>query len=907
MTDPLRILVVEDREDDATLAIEALKAKGFDPDWRRVESREQMVSALDEGAWDLVLSDYSLPGFDGREALDLVRQRDREVPFILVSGTIGEEIAADAMRGGANDFVLKDKLWRLIPVIERELRDSRLRRERRAAELALRESEARYRSYFELNLIGMVTSSPDGRCLEVNDRLCEMWGYSRSELLQMTWRDVTHPADLASDLESFHRLLSGDIDRYFLDKRFIRKDGQIIRTTIAVACVRREDRSIDRVVAFVQDITERRRSEERIRESESQLAAAQRIACTGSFELDLETSHMTWSEELFRIMGLPRGEPPSQRELMRFVAKEDRIAVLECYQQSLATGLQHEVEYRIDPAHASERIFSLRIVPQRNEAGGVARMVGTVQDVTDQRRAEADLRALKRDIQLLLDSTYEGIYACDLSGRFTLVNSAAATMLGYAPGELMGMGGHAAIHGRRPDGSPYRAEGCPISRVVSDRRPVHLVSETFWRKDGTPVPVEVYASPIFDDDQSPKGVVVSFMDVTERQVLQTELERANRLAGLGLVAATMSHEFNNVLMGIQPFADALLRSSSDPRVIDAATRITQSVGRGRRVTEELRGFTRPVPPVRTPIDVRAWLTDCASEIERLMPGNLRIELDLDDTAMGIEADRDQITQVLTNVALNARDALGDAHGRIRLTAGPAPAGRGFAFGRLPSDQSFVHLRVIDDGPGIPPGALPRIFEPFFTTKKSGTGLGLAITQQIVTLHGGHLFVESELSHGTTVHIFLPETSAVQRAATTSSPRLTVRAVPREILLIEDDDSVASGLSALLECDDVKVVIAADGAEAMRVLTGYRPEALVVDIGLPDVNGFDLYERIVASFGPMPVVFSSGHADSSRLETLQSPSNACLLTKPYPFDALLSALADVCDETQKRDCEMPLPE
>ncbi|MGZ7042071.1 MAG: hybrid sensor histidine kinase/response regulator, partial [Thermoanaerobaculia bacterium] len=396
------------------------------------------------------------------------------------------------------------------------------------------------------------------------------------------------------------------------------------------------------------------------------------------------------------------------------------------------------------------------------------------------------------------------------------------------------------------------------------------------------------------------------IDVSERQFLQTELERANRLAGLGRVAATMSHEFNNVLMGIQPFAELLTRSSKEPRVIDAAKRISQSVQRGRRVTEELRGFTRPMEPVRRAVDVHAWLLDCVAEVRRLLPPNIELQIEVAKTPMFIEADRDQITQTVTNIVINARDAIGAAQGRITLAAKFALPGQHFSFGTLPGDERFVHVSMCDDGPGIPAENLARVIEPFFTTKKNGTGLGLAITHQIITLHGGHMFVESKVGSGTVVHLFLPATSLQEEVVgPATAPSDHLRILPSEILLIEDEEAVAAGLSFLLNDEGLKVLIAADGAGAMRVLATEKPQALVVDISLPDCDGFELYERIIAKFGPMPAVFSSGHADHVKLADLGPDADVRLLTKPYDVAALLDELELVCAAAERRKESMLL--
>lgn len=386
--------------------------------------------------------------------------------------------------------------------------------------------------------------------------------------------------------------------------------------------------------------------------------------------------------------------------------------------------------------------------------------------------------------------------------------------------------------------------------------------------------------PEFTRDGEVEFALVISRDITtirreeaEHRQLQRELERANQLIGLGRVASAMSHEFNNVLMGIQSFAEVVLRSGQQPRVLEAARRILQAVDRGRGITEELRAFTRSQPPARVPIEVRSWLHE---SFPNVLPDHVMLEIEING-APKIHGDPQQLTQVITNIITNAREAIGKERGSIHLDA------------RLSADESLVEITVTDDGPGIDPQTLPRVYEPFFTTKEGGTGLGLAIARQIITLHGGQLSIESNAPRGTIVRIALPAIKEIEQRQAAVFNENAARRGPNKILFVEDDEAVAAGVIALLEDEHIQVRLARTGAEALRALRDYEPEVLLIDINLPDWNGFDLYDEITRTFEPMPVVFASGHADAGRIEGLKTTAPVRMLTKPYAIDTLLETL------------------
>lgn len=269
MSTPISVLLVEDSPRDAELLVLALERGGYDPSVTCVQTAEAMNAALDAGSWDVVIADYSMPRFSGLGALDVLKRRGLDIPFLLVSGTVGEEVAVEAMKAGASDYLMKGHLTRLVPTVERELREAAHRKLQRRAELASRDSEKRFRAMFDQAAIGTAQSDLEGRWLLVNQRLLDLYGYSWEELSALRFTDITHPDDLAADLVQFDRLIAGEISSYSLEKRFIRKDGSVIWANVTVSLVRDEQGEPQYTMAVVQDNSERKRGEEALRASEA--------------------------------------------------------------------------------------------------------------------------------------------------------------------------------------------------------------------------------------------------------------------------------------------------------------------------------------------------------------------------------------------------------------------------------------------------------------------------------------------------------------------------------------------------------------------------------------------------------------------------------------------------------------
>jgi len=507
------------------------------------------------------------------------------------------------------------------------------------------------------------------------------------------------------------------------------------------------------------------------------------------------------------------------------------------------------------------------------------------------RRYEADLEAARIEMLALVEHSPDLVVRYDNDLRITYINPTAAR---YSSIPLDAYIGH-----RLSDLAPQASEA--VERwEASLRRVQELGTEQEFEGEGviSGRTFNVRCVPERGPDGTVRHLLAVCRDVTEqrrdeedKRRLEQQLDQASRLSSLGRLAATIAHEFNNVLMAIQPFADLLQRHTgpTDPIVHRAATHIGQAVQRGRRITQEMLRYTRAVEPVREPVDVSELLTYVCNSMRLVVADRLQIDVDVPREAVYLHADRTQLEQVFTNLISNARDAV-DENGKLIISADAPGPGAAYPFGVIPHVEQFVHLTFRDNGTGIPPEFMEHIFEPLFTSKRSGTGVGLAVAHQVVSSHGGHLFVETQQGVGTAFHLFLPRA----HGAPGTRPEVTARndVSLMRIVLIEDEPAIAEGLTAVLRSEGFEVAHADTGAAALPLIESFRAELVLLDVGLPDIDGVEVYQRIHKRWPDLPVIFSTGHGDRRKVEEVAQERTVGFLMKPYEVEELFAAIANL---------------
>ena len=404
-SEQLRVLIIDDSSDDAQLVVEALGAHDHEIVSCRVDEAHALRAALGRESWDIVISDYSMPLLTSEEALSIVKEWDPALPFIVVSGVIGEEAAVEMMRAGALDYVMKDRLGRLLPAILRELREAG---EMKVMEATLRERDERYRQIVDNAEEGIWTVDTESRTTFVNHRMATMLGYSEEEMCGRHILDFVHDESLADVSERAERGRRGLSDSGEFALR--RKDGESLRIHFAGSPLRTADGTLIGGLAMVTDITARWKAEETVLRQKGELEEAQRIAHLGSWRRNLPGDAMEWSDEMFRIFGLDPATSPTLTVILDAALPEDRDKVLRAIQGARHNSVPLNLDYRIVRPDGSIRSIHTFGEITRNKAGVPTHIRGVTQDVTDRVAAATVHENLTRHLQLLLESTTQGIF-----------------------------------------------------------------------------------------------------------------------------------------------------------------------------------------------------------------------------------------------------------------------------------------------------------------------------------------------------------------------------------------------------------------------------------------------------------------------------------------------------------------
>ncbi len=381
--------------------------------------------------------------------------------------------------------------------------------------------------------------------------------------------------------------------------------------------------------------------------------------------------------------------------------------------------------------------------------------------------------------------------------------------------------------------------------------------------------------------------------VRHREQAERALLQAQKLDALGQLTGGIAHDFNNLLQAITGNLELIERRPDDPNRIARWTRnARQAVERGKKVTGQLLAFSRVQTMEVALVPLAPLMTEARALIEKSLDPAMHLTMPIPDAALGVIVDPTQLELALLNLAINARDAIGEG-GTISITSQPVS---GTIHPDLPAGD-YVMIEVTDNGSGMPPEVAERAMEPFFSTKGvgKGTGLGLSMVFGVVAQAGGMVEIDSEPGSGTTVRLILRRAFDVAVLSSTMAPSATPNTsaalVGKHLVVIDDDADVRDGIAEMLAALGATVRTAADGETGLTLAAEAPCDLLLVDFAMPSMNGADVAAKSRAAFPSRPVLIATGFSESAKLASL-SDKGVGLLRKPFGAAALLSAIEDM---------------
>jgi len=770
----------------------------------------------------------------------------------------------------------------------------RARRRAEAARDGARSSAADAQAFFEAASVGTAQTDLRGRFLRVNARLSEITGYSHAELLGMTFHDVTHPDDREATREAAAAFFAGHARDYRLEKRYLRKDGRVVWVDVNAAPVRDATGRLLYTVAVIQDITARHRYQEDLESSEhrfrSLVSATAQVVWRADADGFVVEDSPTWRAYTGQTFEELKG-----RGWMDAVHPDDRERVRADVLAALEGRERLESEYRLRRADGSWAWTIARGTPVLDAGGTVREWVGTNTDITDRKRADEALRTSEARLRAALEVGGIGIWELDLERGLGYWSPTAFAVTGIdrdvtAPDKPSW---RALVH---PDDIAGVEGEWKRARAARDE---YRYAHRIVRPDGVGRWVDARGRFFYDDDGRPVRMLGAFVDVTDRKLAEAEredllgvAERARAEAEAGSRAkdeflAMLGHELRNPLAAVRnAVVTAQLDGARRERSLEIARRQADQLARllddlldVARITQG-RIVLRREPTYIAGIVARALETTRAIVEER--GHTLDVRLLADDVR--VDADPARIEQVIVNLITNAAKYT-EPGGRIAL--------------EMRRDGTDAVLAVRDTGIGIAPDMLPHVFDLFAQAERGldraqgGLGIGLTIVKRVTELHGGRVEARSDgVGRGAEFVVRFPALPAAPEEAAAppaSVPRETVRS---RILVVEDNVDTAETLVTLLELLGHEVHVAHDGRAALELAHAKAPRVLLVDIGLPGMDGYEVARRARADprlQGAILFALTGYGRDEDRKTALAAGFDGHLV-KPVTVEALEEVVA-----------------
>ena len=584
-----------------------------------------------------------------------------------------------------------------------------------------------------------------------------------------------------------------------------------------------------------------------------------------------------------------------------------------------------EARWRIAREGSKEVLAIGSATPFTDLQGKPLGAILTLRDDTERHRTNLALTAASKRLDAILNNTLMAVFLMDHRQHCVFANAAAEKLTGYSFDQMQGCTLHDLVHHKKPDGSHYALEDCPIDRAFPERAQMSG-EELFVAPDGSFYPVAFTASPLLNDEGTPVGTVIEARniaeerardaalrelterleqrvaeEVTERAKAEEALRQSQKMEAVGQLTGGIAHDFNNMLAVVVGSLDILGRrlGDEDPRLTRYLEAAQEGARRATALTSRLLAFSRQQTLRPKPLDANRLVSEMTELLRHALGASVKLEMVAAGGLWRVHADPNLLENAILNLAINARDAMPEG-GLLTVETQNAYLDERYVSAQpgLHAGQ-YVMIALTDTGSGMPADVVAKAFDPFFTTKEvgKGTGLGLSQVYGFVKQSGGHVAIYSEPREGTTIKLYLPRFSGAEAGDEDTKPGLAaIKGFSGELVLVVDDEPAVRSFSvdALLELG-YAVIDAGSAAEALTLLEEHPDVVLLfTDVVMPDLNGRKLAEEVGRRRPGLPVLFTTGYSRNAIIHNGVLDPGVQMIGKPFTVAELGQRVREVLD-------------
>jgi two-component system, cell cycle sensor histidine kinase and response regulator CckA len=761
--------------------------------------------------------------------------------------------------------------------------------ERKHAEAAMRESEERFRLVADTAPVMIWVAGLDKLCTFFNKPWLDFRGRTMEEESGNGWLAGVHTDDQDRCFEIYTS--SFDARRSFqMEYRLLRADGEY-RWVLDTGTPHYRESEFAGYIGSCVDITEQKRVVEQLHNKQAQLVDSQRLAKVGSWEVDMATRKTRWSDEWYRIFGIPKEAPANAQTFLNTVHPRDREVVLQAENNALSSDAPFGVNFRIIHPGGEVRFIRAMVEATKNDDGSLARMAGAAQDITEEVKAIELLRESEARLRGAERMTHVGHWSWEL----------ATNRLQWSE-EIF------SIVGRPWDYQPSYQGLLEVLAPGDRERWVHWANDCLRRKQGSFIEHRIIrpsgevrivictSEVVLGEDGSPQLMFGACQDVTDARRAQEESFARQKLESLGTLASGIAHDFNNLLGAVLAQAESAMAEIEAEFYPRAELKQIQEIAiRGGEIVRQMMIYAGNETEVPESVDLNKAVEGMLTLLKVTASGRATLSTDLSENPPVVRARAAQIRQIVMNLVVNAADATkGD--GVIRVTTQCVPVTRDSVRAATEdlAEGDYVLLEVSDNGSGMLPETQARIFDPFFTTKSAGRGLGLAVIQGIVRSLRGTIRVDSEFGKGTTFQIMLPSAGTPGDSASNAvdgiEPGMEAP-LAATVLLVEDEASLRTPVKKFLGKAGFTVLEAADGSEAIDILhdKSAKIDLLLLDMTIPGYSSHEVLNEAVRAWPEVRVILTSAYGEHVAKAKLNAPQLRGFIRKPFQLGTLVSTL------------------